>query len=184
MDKTTIYWQLILCRVPRFLFTAWLAGALGLGGVYLAQAQVQVPQALVPQAQAQIQTQAQAIIASGWARPSIADRPGVAYLTLTNRGTDDRLLVVTSPTSAKIEIHSHKMQNNIMRMRRLDALPLPANSTTTMAPHGNHLMLFGLAKPLTENMALPLTLYFEKTPPLTLTIRVQNSPPHSPSKQE
>ncbi|MDD9841834.1 MAG: copper chaperone PCu(A)C [Alphaproteobacteria bacterium] len=172
MDKTTIYWQLILCRVPRFLFTAWLAGALGLGGVYFAQAQE--PQALVPQA----------IMASGWARPSIADRPTVAYLTLINRGTDDRLLVVTSPTSAKIEIHSHKMQNNIMRMRRLDALPLPANSTTTMAPHGNHLMLFGLAKPLTENMALPLTLYFEKTPPLTLTIRVQNSPPRAQSKQE
>lgn len=101
-------------------------------------------------------------VADAWARAS-ATRTGAAYLTIANGGkADDRLLEARSPVAEKVEIHDMTMEDMVMKMRRLDDLPVEAGSSVALAPGGKHIMLIGLSGPLTEGMAVPLTLVFEK----------------------
>lgn len=97
-----------------------------------------------------------------WARASAA-RTGAAYLTLANRGSEaDTLIEVRSPMAERVEIHDMTMEDMVMRMRKLDSLPVAAGASVELAPGGKHIMLIGLAGPLEEGESLPLTLVFEK----------------------
>src|SRR5690606_16779809 len=85
-----------------------------------------------------------------------------AYLTVSNDGNkDDVLREARSPVAGKVEIHDMTMEGMVMKMRRLDALPVPAGGSVALAPGGKHIMLIGLAEPLSEGMSVPLTLVFE-----------------------
>jgi copper(I)-binding protein len=97
-----------------------------------------------------------------WVRAS-ATRTGAAYLTIENSGkAGDRLLEARSSVAEKVEIHDMTMEDMVMKMRRLDDLPVEAGSSVALAPGGKHIMLIGLSGPLTEGMTVPLTLVFEK----------------------
>src|SRR3546814_18143186 len=71
-----------------------------------------------------------------WARPSTG-KTGAAYFTIKNNGADDKLTGVTADVSAKVQLHDMEMDGNIMRMRKLDALPLPAGKTVNVPPGGH-----------------------------------------------
>lgn len=101
-------------------------------------------------------------IADAWARAS-ATQTSAAYLTIENRtGEDDTLLEVRSPVAERVEIHDMTMEDMVMRMRKLDNLPVAAGERVELAPGGKHIMLIGLSGPLEEGASVPLTLVFEK----------------------
>ena len=50
------------------------------------------------------------------------------------------------------------MEGDVMKMRALESLPLPANKPVALGEDGNHLMLIGLKKPLKAGDKLPFTL--------------------------
>lgn len=104
----------------------------------------------------------QIAVSDPWARASVTTT-GAAYLTVSNSGNkDDVLLEVRSPVAEKVEIHDMTMDGMVMKMRRLDALPVAAGESVALAPGGKHIMLIGLVEPLSEGMAVPLTLVFER----------------------
>jgi periplasmic copper chaperone A len=82
---------------------------------------------------------------------------GAAYMTL-NSPQDSTLVYVETPAASAVEIHSMTMENNVMKMRMLEELPLKAGKPEKLAPGGFHLMLFDLTKPLKagENAAFRL----------------------------
>lgn len=96
-----------------------------------------------------------------WAR---ATRPGqkvgAAYMSLTAQH-DARLIGARSPVAGRVEIHEMKMQGDVMKMRALEALALPAGKTIVLEPGGYHIMLLDLEKPLREGESVPLTLIVE-----------------------
>ena len=49
-----------------------------------------------------------------------------------------------------------------MKMRQVDAVPLPAGQAVTLSPGGYHIMLVDLKAPLVAGQSFPLTLTFEK----------------------
>ena len=100
------------------------------------------------------------VVETAWARASIgAAKAGAAYLTITNIGEHaDRLVAVATPAAARAELHTHEIENNIARMRAVEAIDLPGGGTTEMAPGGLHVMLFGLKAPLRQGNDFPLTL--------------------------
>ncbi|MFN4353998.1 copper chaperone PCu(A)C [Parvibaculum sp.] len=101
-------------------------------------------------------------IRDAWARAS-ATQTSAAYLTIGNKsGEDDTLLEVRSPAAERVEIHDMTMEDMVMRMRRLDDLPVAAGESVALAPGGKHIMLIGLSAPLEEGSSVPLTLVFEK----------------------
>jgi copper(I)-binding protein len=108
-----------------------------------------------------------------WARPSMG-KTGAAYFTIENSGaSDDALTAVEAGVADKVQIHDTTMEGNVMRMRKLDALALPAGQTVKVAPGGIHIMLIGLKAPLTKGETFPMRLVFEKAGAIDVSVSVE-----------
>jgi periplasmic copper chaperone A len=114
-----------------------------------------------------------------YATPS---RPGmqtgaVYFRSIENRGrVADRLLSASTPVAASVEIHHMHMDGDIMRMRAVPDLELPARTVVRMrhsTPNGHHLMLLDLKAPLKDGDRFPLTLHFERAGTYTVQVWVQ-----------
>lgn len=90
----------------------------------------------------------------------------VYFRAIKNRGAqNDRLLSASTPVAARVAIHRMQMDGDVMRMRAVDALELPAQSDVRLrhgATDGHHLMLFDLKAPLQDGERFPITLHFER----------------------
>ncbi len=102
---------------------------------------------------------------SPWVRASLVQSEITAgYLEITNSGkTDDALVAASSPVAGRVEIHTMKMADGVMQMRKLEKLDVPAGKTVTLAPGGDHLMFFELKQTLKKGESVPVTLTFEKS---------------------
>ena len=88
---------------------------------------------------------------------------GGGYLVIRNKGVAaDRLVGVSSPASARVEIHEMAMEKDVMRMREVKGVDVPAKKSVELKPGGYHLMLIELKAPLKPGDKVPLTLRFEK----------------------
>jgi len=132
-------------------------------------------------------------LSSPWARATVpGQQAGGAFLTIQSE-QDDSLLAVSSPSSASMEIHEMRLEDNIMRMRQIPKLDLPAGQTLELKPGGYHLMFQGLRQPLQAGTDVEVTLTFEKAGPQTLHFPVrpltagapdsQHQHPHGTGKQ-
>ncbi len=95
-----------------------------------------------------------------------------AYLSLKNSGKVDKLLSVSTPVAAAVEMHSMSMDGNVMRMRQIDAIELPAGQVVELKPGGLHLMLMGLKQPLATGSQFEMTLVFEQAGPVKVQVEV------------
>jgi copper(I)-binding protein len=110
------------------------------------------------------------------ARPTMPGQTsGAAYLSIENRGRNaDKLLSAASPAAQSVEIHTMKMEGNLMKMREVPNVAIPPSSTVLMKPgDGYHFMLIGLKQPLKPADKLPMTLTFEKSGKVNVTAVVQ-----------
>jgi copper(I)-binding protein len=60
-----------------------------------------------------------------------------------------------------VEIHEMAMDGNVMKMRAVPSLDLPAGKAVDLKPGGYHVMLMDLKKPLTAGDTVPITLVVE-----------------------
>ncbi len=99
-----------------------------------------------------------------WARATPGGATvGAAYVEISAKdGSTDTLVAASSPAAGRVEIHTHTMDNGVMKMRKLEKLAIPGGSSVLLQPAGNHIMLFELKGPLKEGDLLPVTLIFEK----------------------
>ena len=95
-------------------------------------------------------------------------------LTIENRGDgDDRLLGVESDAALAIEIHSTVVEpDGRASMRMLDDVIVPAGGSVAFRSGGLHLMLVVPDERVTVGGTFEVTLRFERTGPLTVTVRV------------
>lgn len=85
-----------------------------------------------------------------------------AFMVLKNDSdTARRLLSASSPAAKTVELHNHIDDKGVMRMRKVDAIDLPARGEATLKPGSYHVMLIDLTAPLKEGDRLPLTLSFD-----------------------
>jgi copper(I)-binding protein len=104
-------------------------------------------------------------ITGAFSRATLPNAPvGAGYLVLTNKGpSDDRLVSATSPLAGVTQIHTMKMDGDVMKMNALaDGVVIPAGGSVTFAPGGNHIMFMKLTQSLVEGTRIPVTLSFEK----------------------
>ena len=96
------------------------------------------------------------------ARFLLEGRPGAVFLTIDNKGEADRIVAASSPLTDRVELHTHTMNDGVMKMRRIEGIDVAANAKTELKSGGLHIMMFGV-KPLPEKGSMvPLTLTFEK----------------------
>ena len=103
-------------------------------------------------------------IENPWTR---ATAPGAAvgggFATIRNSGKSaDRLLGASSPVSAATELHDMAMVGDVMKMREVKGVVVPAGGVLELKPGGHHLMFINLKAPLKQGDKVPVTLKFEK----------------------
>jgi copper(I)-binding protein len=99
---------------------------------------------------------------------------GAAFMTLKNMSArDDELVSASSPVANSAELHTHLMEGDIMRMREVPSIDVPAGGSVSMQPGGLHVMLMGLKQPLRQGEVFPLTLTFANAGPITVEIPVK-----------
>lgn len=111
-----------------------------------------------------------------WAR---ATAPGAAvgggFLTVVNPGkTTDRLVAASSPAAARMELHEMAMEKDVMRMREVKTMDVPAGGKLELRPGGYHLMFMELKAPLKQGDKVPVTLRFEKAGEVKVELSVES----------
>jgi periplasmic copper chaperone A len=100
-------------------------------------------------------------VSSAWVRPTV---PGQniagGYLKITSAETA-YLVGGTSPMAKAVELHQMSLENNVMKMRPVARLELPAGMPVELKPGSYHLMLIDIARPLVAGDRVPLKLTVE-----------------------
>lgn len=108
-----------------------------------------------------------------WVRATVdGQQASGAFMTLTSTRAA-KLVAVQSPVAGIAEIHEMSLENNVMRMRAIDALELPAGTPVVLRPGGYHLMLLDLKAPLQVGKNVPLQLTVENADGTRESIEVQ-----------
>ncbi|WP_319529325.1 copper chaperone PCu(A)C [uncultured Cohaesibacter sp.] len=97
---------------------------------------------------------------------------GGGFFTVMNDGAEDRLIAAHADVAATTELHTHIHEGDVMKMRQVDAIDVPANGSVELKPGGYHVMLMGLKAPLKQGETFPLHLTFEKAGELTIDVEV------------
>ena len=96
-------------------------------------------------------------VKDAWVRGTVPGQKATGVFMQLTSSSDSSLVAVSSPVAKVAEIHTMSMDNGVMRMRPIAALPLPANATVDLKPGGYHLMLLDVAA-LKDGQTVPLTL--------------------------
>jgi copper(I)-binding protein len=108
-----------------------------------------------------------------------AQKMSGGFMKIENDGTAaDKLISASSSVSKSMELHTMSMDNNVMRMREVKAIDLPAKSKVELRPGGLHLMFIDLNKQLKAGDIIPVKLKFEKAGEVEVKFQVMgNKPP-------
>ncbi len=111
-------------------------------------------------------------VRDAWVRPAAlpesaggAPVNSAAYLVVENRGgASDRLVGVDFAGAARVELHESFVDSTgVARMRRVDAVEVPAGAEARLEPGGLHVMLMGLRGALVAGDSVDLVLRFESS---------------------
>ena len=111
-----------------------------------------------------------------YARSTVPAQPsGAVYFAIENKGTNgDKLIGVASPVAKSVEIHTMSMDGDVMKMREVQSVEIKPSATISMKPgDGYHIMLIGLKQQLKSGNTFPLTLSFEKSGKLKVSVKVE-----------
>ncbi len=153
-------------------FLTRLAFAAALGGIALAAS-------------------AQVTVDEPWVRATVPQQKATgAFMRLTAQ-QELRLVQASSPVAGVVEIHEMAMENNVMRMRAIPGLDLPAGKGVELKPGGYHVMLMNLYQPVAAGDTVPITLVVEgkdgkrqsiainaPARPLTSSVPMSGAQPH------
>jgi copper(I)-binding protein len=124
-------------------------------------------------------------VQGAWARASVPGQKATgAFMTLTSR--DGATLVGAASAVAQLaEVHEMKLDGDVMKMRALPMLELPAGKPVVLKPGSYHIMLQDLKAPLAKDSVIPLTLILRDSKGsesrVELKVPVQIAAPSAPS---
>lgn len=97
-------------------------------------------------------------VIESWTRATVpGQESGTVYLRIVSQ-QEARIIAVASSAADSAGMHSMTHENGVMRMRELEALPLPAGQEVELSSSGSHIMLTGLKQPFKAGDSVPLTL--------------------------
>ena len=84
------------------------------------------------------------------------------FMKIENKGAADQLLSASSPVAGEVQLHEMAMEGNVMKMRQVRDIALPAGGVVELKPGGLHLMFMNIKAPLAAGQTVPVKLKFAK----------------------
>ncbi len=110
---------------------------------------------------------------AAWARSTVGgQKTSGAYMQITSV-QGGALVGAQSALAGTVEVHEMRMDGNVMRMRALPRLELPAGRMVELKPGGYHIMLIDLKQPLRKGDSVPLKLTIENQDKSVVTVEVK-----------
>ncbi len=85
------------------------------------------------------------------------------FMKIENKGAADQLVSASSPVAGEVQLHEMTMDGNVMKMRQVKEISVPARGEVELKPGGLHLMFMNIKAPLTAGETVPVKLKFAKT---------------------
>ena len=129
---------------------------------------------------------AQVTVKDPWVRATVpAQKATGAFMQITS-AQDARLVEARSPVAGVVEVHEMVMEKEVMKMRVMKGLDLPAGKTVELKPGGYHVMLMDLKEQMKEGTTVPVTLVVESKDRKRSTVEVKAAvkPLTTPAKAE
>ncbi|KAA3629580.1 MAG: copper chaperone PCu(A)C [Proteobacteria bacterium] len=84
------------------------------------------------------------------------------FMVLKNSGSSAHAVVSgRSSASQHVELHTHRMEGGMMKMRPIEKIEIPAGGETVLKPGDLHVMFINLVSELKEGQEVGFTLVFE-----------------------
>lgn len=99
-------------------------------------------------------------VEGAWVRFAVPGQQGTGAFMRITASRPMTLVGVSSPVAGTAEVHEMKMEGQVMKMRPVAQLELPAGRTVELKPGGYHVMLMELKQPLKPGSSVPLDLVF------------------------
>lgn len=104
---------------------------------------------------------AQVVIKDAWVRATVPQQKASGAFMQLTASEKTRLVDVRAPVASTAELHEMSFDNDVMRMRQVSGIDLPAGVPVALQPGGYHIMLLGVHGPLRAGQVVPITLVFE-----------------------
>lgn len=101
-------------------------------------------------------------VSEAWVRATVPQQRATgAFMTVVS-AAGGRLVAAESAAARIVELHEMSMENNVMRMRAVDGIELPAGQPVELKSGGLHVMLIDLVDQVKEGTQVPITLVVER----------------------
>ncbi|WP_338414951.1 copper chaperone PCu(A)C [uncultured Sphaerotilus sp.] len=100
-------------------------------------------------------------VSAPWVRATVAEQKSTGAFMKLQASTPVRLVEIRSSMAGVVELHEMAMDGDMMRMRAVSGLDLPAGKAVELKPGGYHVMLMDLRQPIKAGDTVPLTLVLE-----------------------
>jgi len=104
------------------------------------------------------QALAEVTASDAWVRGTVPSQKATGVFMKLRSTEDAKLVAAASPAAKIVEVHEMAMKGNVMEMRAVESIALPAGKTVELKPGGYHVMLIDIVKPLSKGDSVPVTL--------------------------
>jgi copper(I)-binding protein len=101
---------------------------------------------------------AQVGVTEAWVRGTVPGQKATGAFMRIKASQGAMLVGAQSPVAGVVEIHEMRRDGDVMRMRAVPRLELPAGETVELKPGGYHVMLMNLKAPLKPGDIVPIKL--------------------------
>jgi copper(I)-binding protein len=101
------------------------------------------------------------------------------FMKIENKGAADQLVSVSSPVAGEVQLHEMAMDGNVMKMRQVKDIAVPAGGVVELKPGGLHLMFMNIKAPLLAGQPVPVKLKFAKAGEVEVKVPVNPLGQHS-----
>lgn len=116
---------------------------------------------------------AETSVSDAWVRATVPQQHATGAFMVLTATTDSKLVGVASPVAKDVQVHEMTMNGEVMGMRQVKSIELPAGKAVSLDPNGYHVMLMGLHEQVKEGIQVPLTLTIEDAEGAKQTLQVQ-----------
>jgi len=96
------------------------------------------------------------------------------FMKIENKGAADQLVSASSPVAGEMQLHTMTMDGNVMKMREVKMIEVPANGSVELKPGGLHLMFMDIKAPLKAGESVAVKLKFQKAGEVEIKVPVRD----------